>query len=156
MSTLQTLTTHPVISFSAAAPQDSFWCLTCSQPEAVLVTCPKHTLPPAVPITLKTNCPPGCCAGLSSLYPTLTPHPHTQSSQLPPKALSNAAPASLLLSPSSVSATDPGYSSKSMSLPLAHFHSNLPDLAFKLVFLSQNIFGKTHKETSLVSPGEGN
>ena len=74
MSTLQTLA--PCDKVPRAALQESLWCLTLSQPQAVLVIRSKHPLPPAVLMTLKTYHLPGCQSFLPLPPPlTLPPTP---------------------------------------------------------------------------------
>lgn len=75
----------PCNKFPGAALKEALWCLTLSQPQAVLVICSKHAFPLAVLMTLKTNHPPDCQSFLP-LLPPLTPPPHTQSNHLPAKS----------------------------------------------------------------------
>lgn len=86
MLTLQTLTTHPAVRFPEAALQESLWCITHIQPQAVLVICSKHAFPLAVLVAWKTNHPPGC----QSFLPLPTPHtplPHAQSNICQPSPI---------------------------------------------------------------------
>lgn len=59
--------------------EESLWCRTCSQPQAVLVNGSKHAFPLAVLILLKTNSPLVCQSFLPLPPHSLPLHTHTPS-----------------------------------------------------------------------------